>query len=87
MKIEIDVADFAEKIKSGKGLSGKDGALTDLVRQITEMMLQAELESHLAQDLQKNRKNGHTSKTMRTEYKIRNLLLIKLFNMGNTQAF
>ena len=68
MKIEIDVADFAEKIKSGKGLSGKNGALTDLVRQITEMTLQAELESHLAQDLQKNRKNGYMSKTMRTEH-------------------
>ena len=68
MKIEIDVADFAEKIRSGKGLSGKDGALTDLVRQITEMTLQAELESHLAQDLQKNRKNGYMSKTMRTEH-------------------
>ena len=49
-EIEIDIADFAEQIKSGKGLSGKDGALTDLVKQITEMTLQAELESHLAQD-------------------------------------
>ncbi len=68
MKIEIDVADFAEKIKSGKGLSGKDGALTALVKQITEMTLQAELESHLAQDLEKNRKNGYMSKTMRTEH-------------------
>jgi len=28
MKIEIDAEEFAEKIKSGKGLSGKDGALT-----------------------------------------------------------
>ena len=68
MKIEIDVADFAEKIKSGKGLSGKDGVLTALVKQITEMTLQAELESHLAQDLEKNRKNGYMSKTMRTEH-------------------
>ena len=68
MKIEIDVEDFAEKIRSGKGLSGKDGVLTDLVKQITEMTLQAELESHLAQDLQKNRKNGYTSKTMKTEH-------------------
>jgi transposase-like protein len=68
MKIEIDVEEFAEKIRSGKGLSGKDGALTDLVRQITEMTLQAELESHLAQDLQRNRKNGYMSKTMRTEH-------------------
>jgi len=32
------------------------------------MTLQAELESHLAQDLTKNRKNGYTSKTMRTEH-------------------
>lgn len=68
MKIEIDVADFAEKIRTGKGLSGKDGALTALVKQITEMTLQAELESHLAQDLEKNRKNGYMSKTMRTEH-------------------
>lgn len=68
MKIEIDVEDFAEKIRSGKGLSGKGGALTDLVKQITEMTLQAELESHLAQDLQKNRKNGYTSKRMKTEH-------------------
>ncbi len=68
MKIEIDVEEFAEKIRSGKGLSGKDGALTDLVKQITEITLQAELESHLAQDLQKNRKNGYTSKTMKTEH-------------------
>ena len=68
MKIEIDVEEFAEKIKAGKGLSGKDGALTALVKQITEMTLQAELESHLAQDLQRNRKNGYTSKTMKTEH-------------------
>lgn len=68
MKIEIDVEEFAEKIRSGKGLSGKDGALTALVKQITEMTLQAELESHLAQDLQRNRKNGYTSKTMKTEH-------------------
>jgi len=68
MKIEIDVEEFAEKIKSGKGLSGKDGALTPLIKQLTELTLQAELESHLAQDLTKNRKNGYSSKTMKTEH-------------------
>jgi len=68
MKIEIDVEEFARQIKAGKGLSGKDGALTPLIKQLTEMTLQAELESHLAQDLSKNRKNGYTSKTMRTEH-------------------
>ena len=28
MKYEIDVEEFAKAIKEGKGLSGKDGALT-----------------------------------------------------------
>ena len=32
------------------------------------MTLQAELESHLAKDLERNRKNGYTSKTMKTEH-------------------
>jgi putative transposase len=68
MKIEIDVEEFAEQIKSGKGLSGKDGALTPLIKQLTEMTLQAELESHLAGNLTKNRKNGYSSKTMKTEH-------------------
>jgi len=66
MKIEIDVADFAAQLKAGKGLGGKDGALTPLIKQLTEMALQAELESHLAQDLEQNRKNGITSKTMKS---------------------
>ena len=68
MKIELDVNDLADQIRAGKSLTGKDGALSALVKQITEMTLQAEIETHLAQDLQKNRKNGYTSKTMRTEH-------------------
>lgn len=68
MKIEIDVEEFARQIKEGKGLSGKDGALTPLIKQLTEMTLQAELESHLAQDITKNRKNGHTAMTIKTEH-------------------
>ena len=52
MKIELDVDHLAEQIKAGKSLTGKDGALSALVKQITEMTLQAELESHLAEDLQ-----------------------------------
>ena len=66
MKVEIDVADFAAQIKAGKGLGGKDGALTPLIKQLTEMALQAELETHLAQDLEQNRKNGVISKTMKS---------------------
>ena len=66
MKIEIDVAEFAAQLKAGKGLGGKDGALTSLIKQLTEMALQAELETHLSQDLEKNRKNGTSSKTMKS---------------------
>ena len=32
------------------------------------MTLKAELDSHLAKDLERNRKNGYSQKTMRTEY-------------------
>jgi len=67
MKLEIDVADFAAQLKAGKGIGGKDGALTPLIKQLTEMALQAEIETHLSQDLEKNRKNGTTSKTMKSQ--------------------
>jgi len=66
MKYEIDVEEFAKALKDGKGISGKDGALTPLIKQLTELALQAELESHLSQDLEKNRKNGTTTKTMKS---------------------
>ncbi len=66
MKYEIDVEAFATAIKEGKGISGKDGALTPLIKQLTELALQAELESHLSQDLERNRKNGTTTKTMKS---------------------
>jgi len=68
MKIEIDVEEFAKQVKSGQSVTAKGGVLNDLVKQLTEMTLQAELESHLAQDLTRNRKNGYTSKTMKTEH-------------------
>jgi putative transposase len=66
MKIEIDVAEFAAQLKAGKGIGGKDGALTPLIKQLTEMALQAELETHLSQDLERNRKNDTSSKTMKS---------------------
>lgn len=68
MRLEIDTEEFAQNIKDGVSLTGKDGVLRDLVKQITEMTLQAELESHLSQDLTNNRKNGYSQKRMRTEH-------------------
>ena len=61
MEIKIDAESIIEQIREGKSLGGKDGAFAPLIKQITEMALQAELESHLSQDLQRNRKNGKTT--------------------------
>lgn len=68
MKIEIDAEQFARDIKAGKSIGGKDGALSSLIKQLTEAALSAEIDSHLTQDLTKNRKNGYSSKTMKSEH-------------------
>lgn len=68
MKVEIDVEQFARDIKAGKSIGGADGALGSLIKQLTETALAAELDSHLAQDLSKNRKNGFASKTMKSDH-------------------
>ena len=67
MEIQIDTETILQHIREGKALGGKDGALAPLIKQLTEAALQAEIESHLTQDLQKNRKNGFSSKTMKSE--------------------
>ena len=74
MKMEIDVAEFAAQLKAGKGIGGKDGALTPLIKQLTEMALQAELETHLGQDLQKNQ--THMSDELESK-------MLSLFALGN----
>ena len=68
MNIEIDVEQFAHDIKAGKSIGGKDGALSSLIKQLTEAALAAEIDSHLTQDLSKNRKNGYATKTMKSEH-------------------
>lgn len=44
---------------------GKNGILTPLIKQLTEAALSAELDSHLAQDVTANRKNGSGKKTIK----------------------
>jgi len=53
-------------LQSGKGLTGEDGVLTPLIKQLTEAALKAELEQHLESDPQPNRKNGSTKKTVKS---------------------
>ncbi|RIC83639.1 IS256 family transposase, partial [Escherichia coli] len=52
-------------VQSGQALTGKDGILTPLIKQLTETALAAELDSHLAQDVEVNRKNGSGKKTIK----------------------
>jgi len=65
-----------EKLKQGQPLGGVDGILTPLIKDILQESLTGELESHLAdEDQTRNRKNGYTSKTVKTKhgaFKIKN---------------
>lgn len=54
------------ELQSGKGLTGEDGILTPLIKQLTEAALKAELEQHLTNDTQSNRKNGFSRKTVKS---------------------
>ena len=44
----------------------KNGILTPLIKQLTEAVMQGELEQHLAEGDAPNRKNGSTKKTMKS---------------------
>lgn len=60
--------DFDNALKAlheGQALTGKDGILTPLIKQLTEAALTAELDSHLANDVEANRRNGATKKTLK----------------------
>lgn len=66
MTQDFDFNKALEQLKSGKGLTGKDGILTPLIKQLTEAALKAELEQHLASDPSPNRKNGISKKTLKS---------------------
>ena len=65
-QIQLDMEAALACLREGKGLSGKDGILTPLIKQLTEAAMQAELDGHLAHEGQPNRKNGSTRKTMKS---------------------
>lgn len=65
-KPQFDMEAALKALREGKDLTGKDGVLTPLIKQLTEAAMQAELDSHLAQDDAPNRKNGSTPKTVKS---------------------
>ena len=56
-----------ERLRSSGELSGSNGALQPLIKDILESALAVELEEHLSKDTS-NRKNGKVSKTVKSDY-------------------
>lgn len=65
MTNSFDFEQALKDLQSGKSLTGKDSVLGPLIKQLTEAALNAELEQHLENEDQSNRKNGRTSKTVK----------------------
>lgn len=65
-KIEFDMEAALQALRDGKGITGADGVLTPLIKQLTEAAMKAELEEHLETDSEPNRKNGYSKKTMKS---------------------
>ncbi len=63
---DFDFEKALKELQSGKDLTGKDGILTPLIKKLTEAALNAELDNHLADEERTNRRNGSTSKTVKT---------------------
>jgi len=63
---EFDFKKALEDIQKGKPFTGKGGVLTPLIKNLAEAALEAELDSHLSQDMSANRRNGRSKKTIKT---------------------
>lgn len=66
MSKKFNLEEAIEGLRNGQGLTGKDGILTPLIKQLTEAALKAELEAHLEQKEAPNRKNGTSRKTVKS---------------------
>ena len=75
-KIDLATFDFnqfkkeaIDRIKSGQDITGKDGILTPLIKEILEAALEGEMDSHLSDCKglgESNRRNGKLKKTIKT---------------------
>lgn len=66
MAEKFDFEAALKAVQSGQSITGKDGVLGPLVKQLTEAALEAELDSHLAEEIAENRKNGKSRKTVKS---------------------
>ena len=66
MSEKFDFEEALKAIQSGQAITGKDGVLAPLVKQLTEAALEGEFDSHLADDVAGNRRNGKSKKTVKS---------------------
>lgn len=73
-KVEQEFNELSKKLgdelRNGKKLTGKDGALTPLLKQVLESALEGELDEHIQETKPDtgNRRNGHTQKNLKTSF-------------------
>ena len=58
----FDFNEALKAIQSGKPITGSDGVLAPLIKQLTEAALSAEIDSYLEQNPSNNRRNGYSKK-------------------------
>ena len=61
-KPTFDIDAALQALRDGQDLTGKDGILTPLIKQLTEAAMQAELDNHLAEEAPAHSR-GHPSPT------------------------
>jgi len=66
MTQSFDFEKALKDLRAGKDLTGKDGVLMPLIKQLTEAVITGELEHHIATSNEPNRKNGKGSKMIKT---------------------
>lgn len=60
--------EIIKKIREGKGLTGKEGAITPLLKELLEAAMEGEMDEHLKETKEnnENRRNGHTRKNLKS---------------------
>lgn len=61
-------ADAIKQLQEGKKLEGKDGVLAPLIKRLVEAGLNGEMDGHLTESKRPNRRNGKTSKRVKTAF-------------------
>lgn len=65
---KFDFNEAVKQLRDGKKISGKDGVLAPLIKELVESALEGEIESHIADEAlqgKKNRRNGYNKKRVK----------------------